>query len=124
MDAPTSDRSADRPADRLIARLQADLREARRARDTHAIAARRTLLAAIQNAEAPAVDTDGAAPPPTVGRLVDVARDVLTDADLDAIVDHEIADRMDTIHQIEPYGRADEVVALQAEIEVIRPYRR
>jgi uncharacterized protein YqeY len=121
--SPPSSPSPIPPADRLVARLKADLLVARKAKDGAAATACRTLLAAVENAEAPPIDTAGAAAPATVGRLVDVARHELTEADLEAIVEHEIADRLDTIEQIAPYDRAAEVDALRAEVAVIERYR-
>lgn len=121
--SPSSSPSSIPPADRLVARLKADLLAARKARDGAAATACRTLLAAVENAEAPAIETGGPAAAATVGRLIDVARHELTEADLAAIVEHEIADRLDTIEQIAPYGRAAEIDVLQAEVAVLERYR-
>jgi uncharacterized protein YqeY len=120
---PPIDPSASRAAADLIGRLEADLRVARKAGDRSATTALRTALAAIANAEAPAVVApDGPADAPTVGRLVDHTRLALSGDDILALIRHEIDDRHDTIAQIEPYGRTTEADALRAEIAVLHQY--
>src|SRR3954452_10036180 len=110
----------------LIARLQTDLLDARKRRDQAATTALRTAMGAISNAEAPALDTVdptsaaiGSAPS---GELVDHQRLALSGADLDAILLAEIADRRDTIAQIQHHGRDAEVEELEAEIAVLERY--
>lgn len=79
----------------LRTRLRSALLEARRARDTVATSAVRTVLAALENAEAVAVDSA-----PAAGAIedsvrgvggTDAPRRVLTDADEQAILEAEIA---------------------------------
>ena len=110
----------------MIARMQADLLDARKRRDPVATSALRTAMAAISNAEAPAVDTvdvtSAAIGSGETGALVDHRRLALSAGELDAILLAEIADRRDTIAQIEPHGRTDEVAELETEISVLERY--
>ena len=79
----------------------------------------RTALAAIANAEAPPAPGAAAAVP---GRLVEHPRLVLSDADLERIVRHEIDDRHDTIAAIGDHDRPSEVDELRAEVSVLERY--
>jgi uncharacterized protein YqeY len=106
--------------DELIERLEADLRVARLAHDRAAVTALRTLLSAIANAEAPAIEH---APTAIVGQLVDHPRLVLTLADIERIVDREIDDRADTVRQYLAHDRVPEADALRAEMVVLERYR-
>lgn len=105
----------------MVERMRADLPEAMKARDASAVLALRTGLAAIANAEAPAMAASVPAEP-VVGQLVEHDRLELTAADVDRILRHEIDDRLDTIAAIEPHGRDDEAGDLRAEIAVLRRY--
>ncbi len=116
----------------VVSRMRADLTAAMRARDAIRVRALRTALAAIANAEAPAVDlTSGAGgaggagsppPPAQVGRLVEHLRLVLGAADIDAVLRDEIDDRHDTIAQLAPHHRDEEIDELRREIGVLEPY--
>jgi uncharacterized protein len=66
----------------LRARLKADLPKAMKARQSNAVTALRTVLAAIDNAEAVEVDTSLV---PLVGISNDVPRKVLTEEDVRAV---------------------------------------
>ncbi len=86
----------------------------------------RTTLAAIANAEAPPppapADAPGLPMAPVVGQLVDHPRLVLSDADLDAILRLEIADRQDTIDRYRVAGRDAEAAPLLEELAILRRY--
>jgi hypothetical protein len=99
--------------------MQADLREAMRARDRQAVVALRTALAALSNAEAPPID---AAPLEVRGNLVQHTRRELSDADVTTILLAQIDDRERTIAEILPYGQDADVAALRAEIATLRGY--
>ncbi len=105
--------------DHLTTRLRSDLSTAMRARDQPAVRAIRTLLAAVANAEAPSIDD---APREVRGELVEHQRRLLTAADLVAIVDHQMADRADTIATYRAHGRDDAADELQREVDVLRSY--
>ena len=92
------------------------------ARDRRLISVLRTTLAAIANAEAQPLDD---LPEPIgSGRLAEYPARLLSTAEIDAIIDAEIADREDTIEQYLAAGRADAADDLRAEIEIIAGYRR
>jgi uncharacterized protein YqeY len=108
----------------LTDRLQAELTRAMKARDKVAVRALRTALAAIANAEAPAVAStsgDGTSlpQPPVVGQLVEHARLVLAEADMVQIVQREIDERHRAITEYEQLGLDDEATELRAEAEVL-----
>jgi len=103
----------------IVARMQADLTVAMKARDRAAVTALRTGMAAIANAEAPPAATASAA---VAGQLVEHARLELTSADVDRILRHEIDDRRDTIATIEQHDRIEEADALRSEIGVLERY--
>jgi uncharacterized protein YqeY len=104
-------------------RLRRALPAAIKARDTAAVAALRSALAAIDNAEA----ADSAqAPPPTVSHAkvagtvpglhaAEVPRRTLTGAQIDAIVRAEITERHAAARDYEHAGRLDHAERLRAE---------
>lgn len=93
--------------------LQAGLRASMRARDAAATRALRSVLAAIANAEA--VTSPVSAPAsdsPIAGAVTglgagDVARRVLTDADVAAILQAEIDERVQAAAEYDRHGRAE-----------------
>lgn len=105
--------------------LQASLRTARRTRDAPATRALRSALTAIANAEAvasPVRDTPSEGP--IAGAVVgvgagDVARRVLTDADIDAIMRAEIDERVAAAAEYERHGQTAPAASLRDEIEVL-----
>jgi hypothetical protein len=108
--------------------LQAALAPAMKARDKSAVAALRGALAAIANAEAVAAPA-GTAPPvgsgPIAGAVTglgpgEVERRELTDTDVVAIVEHEIADRIAHADNYEQLGRAADAAELRAQAEALR----
>ena len=101
--------------DALRQRLQADLMDARMRQDDISLLAIRSLLSALANAEAVPVP-DG--PYRVVEGGADVPRRVLTEAEVDAVVRAEIAERWSAIdvytgHGVEPAALRAEVAALE-----------
>ena len=100
----------------LRARLKAELPKAMKARQSNAVAALRTVLAAIDNAEAVAVDTLLV---PLVGRSNDVPRKVLTEKDIEAILQREVTELCAAVAQYQQIGKVAEAHQLQAGLEVL-----
>lgn len=106
--------------------LRQSLRSAMRARDATAVRALRSTLAAIANAEAVApVATASAQDGPIAGAAAgvgatEVARGVLTDADLEAIVQAEIDERVTAAAEYERLGADDRAAEVRAEADVLQ----
>lgn len=95
--------------------LRRGLTAAMKSRDAVALSAVRSALAAIDNAEAPPLsDFDGAAG--------EVARRDLDDAQMRAIVEAEINDRLGAAREYDMVGRGDAAERSRAEAEVLRAY--
>lgn len=95
-------------------RMQIDLGEAMRARDARRTDVLRRALSLVANAEA--VDpTDHAG-------QVEVARRVLTDDDVRAVVAAEHADLSETAELVRRHGRAAEADELVARAEILAAY--
>lgn len=109
--------------------LRADLVAAMKARQPEAIAALRTAVAAIDNAEAVAApDRPGSAMSEHVagagagGGSTEAARRVLSAADLRAIVQEQIAERLDEADRYDRYGEAGAADRLRREADVLKKY--
>jgi uncharacterized protein YqeY len=100
--------------------LTAGLRQAMLARDAVAIAAIRSLVAAVDNAGAVPLEGLNAT---VVGRSGDVARRVLSADDLAAVLEGEAEERRAAIATYEMGGRGDAADRLRAELRVIDRYR-
>lgn len=108
-------------------RLQAALPAARKARDAAAVAALRSALAAIDNAEA--VPPPASSGPPALNAHVagtagglgagEAARAELTEARMREIVAGEVAERREAAETYEARGRREAAAALRAEAEVL-----
>jgi uncharacterized protein YqeY len=108
----------------LRQRLRAALPAAMKARDRTAVAALRSTLAAIDNAEA----VDGG---PSAGRglaieqspvgvgAAEVARRVLTEAEVERIVRAEVAEREAAARDYDQAGRPEHAEQLRAEAEAL-----
>jgi uncharacterized protein YqeY len=112
-------------ADRLRERLKTSLKVAVKARDTIAIAAIRSALGAIDNAEA--VDPSPHAPGPTRGRIAtarlgvgvgDVARRELSAQEVIEILRAEVSDRYAAAEEYEGLGRTQEASRLRADTAI------
>ncbi|KAA0023632.1 GatB/YqeY domain-containing protein [Antrihabitans cavernicola] len=110
--------------------LRRDLTTAMKAKDRTAVAALRSALAAIDNAEAvpsdslDAVATDGehvAGAHVGLG-AADVARRVLTDGDVRSIIESEVHERDAAAEKYEAMDRADDALRLRSEGDVLRRY--
>jgi hypothetical protein len=87
------------------------------------VAALRTALAAIANAEAPAVPSGWMEP--VVGEQHERPRLVLAESDVRAVVRREIADRHATISELAAGAPAQpEIAVLQAQADVLESYLR
>ncbi|HET6908709.1 MAG TPA: hypothetical protein VFH54_05160 [Mycobacteriales bacterium] len=104
--------------------LRARLTTAMKQRDRDAIRALRSTIAAIDNAEAPALsaeDLKGVAierSPAGVGAR-EVSRITLTASDVEAIVQREIEDRLAAASSYEEAGQAEAATRLRREAEVL-----
>jgi uncharacterized protein len=122
--------SAQLASGRVRTNLRRDLTAALKARDRVAIAALRSALAAIENAEAPSADQSGLT---TVENehiagsvagqgAAEVQRRHLTESDLRAIVETEVHERLVAAAGYEQIGRHDHVQRLRSEVEVLSRY--
>ena len=123
----------------MRASLRDDLKAALKARDHIAVAALRSTLAAIENAEAVPTDhpSDGvtgnehvvtgnehvAGSAAGLGAM-EAARRHLTDAALQSIVENEVRERSVAAAEYERLGRNDFAERLRAEAEVLNRYLR
>lgn len=112
----------------LKERLRADLKTAMRERKTGDVAVIRTLIAAVDNAEAVPTGTDGAATPRSGTRAFgdssgEVARRELDDAELDKVFAREIETRLAAAEDYAQHGRNDDAARLREEAKVIEGYR-
>ncbi|HEX3785163.1 MAG TPA: GatB/YqeY domain-containing protein [Pseudonocardiaceae bacterium] len=120
----------------MRASLHADLTAALKARDRVAVAALRSALAAIDNAEAVPVDPPVAGATGSAHRTgnehvagsaaglgaAEAQRRHLTEADLRSIVEKEIWERSVAVREYERLGRDDLAERLRAESEVLSRY--
>lgn len=112
------------PAQTLRESLRADLKAAMIGRDRDRAAVIRTLIAAIDNAEA--VEASAEQVGESFRQLGDpsgeVARRVLSEADLAAVLEQEAASRVEAAARIRAAGNAAEAARLEAEAAVVRAY--
>jgi len=109
------------------ASIEARLRAALSSRDMVAIAALRSAMSAIANAEAIASAPAGRAPPSSehiAGAVAglgaaEALRRQLTQADIMAIASAEITDRLSAAEQYERLGRSDQSARLRREAAVL-----
>ncbi len=120
-----SHRVGDTPAEALKQRLRGDLKAALTKRDAATAATLRTVIAAIDNAEAPplaersiSAETAAAAAP----RSAEIERLLLSRADLAHILEAEIAERESAAIEMEKLGRSDRAAALRDEALLARRY--
>jgi uncharacterized protein len=109
--------------------LRGDLTAALKARDHVAVAALRSALAAIENAEAVPVERPAASlsgnehfAGSTSPGEVEAVRRELTEADVRSIVEREVRERADAAREYAGLGREDHAQRLRAEAEVLRRY--
>jgi uncharacterized protein YqeY len=114
----------------LRARLRAALPAAMKARDRAAVAALRSALAAIDNAEAVAPEPEpepvGDDSPIAKARVGlgagEAARHELTDDDVAAIVRAEVAERLTSADEYDDHGRDERADRLRAEAAVLQAH--
>ncbi|WP_234391152.1 GatB/YqeY domain-containing protein [Nocardia suismassiliense] len=114
--------STEPSTDPLRARLRAALSVAMKSRDRQAIAALRSTLGAIDNAEAVDVGEHraGAVEGSAVGLgVAEVARRELTEADIEQIVRAEIAERHTVAEEYDGVGRAEQAEELRVQAKVL-----
>lgn len=103
--------------------MKAALVEATRARDRASMTTLRTLLGAIDNAEAvvpdPALPTPSEAPMGTLG-YQDMPRRLLTEEDIRHLLSHEAEERRTSAANYEELGREEEARRLYAEVALIQ----
>lgn len=110
--------------------LREALREALRARQTHAVTVLRETLAALDNAEA----ADASAAPPVQHGVFagsapglgagEVPRRVLSAEAVIALLDREIQERRDAADSYAALGRPDEASTLRHQVDVLTALRR
>jgi uncharacterized protein YqeY len=100
-------------------RLKEDLKQAIRAREKATMATLRTMLAALDNAEAVTLD---ASFQPVVGLNNDVPRKVLREEDFLQVLRMEANGRRSAIATYEALGRVEEAARLRAELAVFARY--
>jgi uncharacterized protein YqeY len=100
-------------------RVKADLKQAIEAREKATMTILRTMLGALDNAEAVTLD---ALPHPVVGWNNDVPRKVLSEEDFLQVLRNEAAGRRSAIATYERLGRAEEAARLRAELAVFARY--
>ncbi|MEY9870804.1 uncharacterized protein YqeY [Streptacidiphilus sp. MAP12-33] len=111
-------------------RLRDALAVAIKGRDRLTTSVLRATLGAIENAEAVPADPAVAGGPgslsiegsPVGVGAAEVARRVLTEDDVRAVVRAEVAERREAVAAYERVGRPDHVERLRAEIEVLAAY--
>ena len=114
----------------MRATLRRDLTAALKARDRVTIAALRSALSAIENAEAPPVDHSGSTGVESehiAGSVVgqdaaEVERRHLSESELRAIVEAEVRERSVAASEYEQLGRDDLAQRLRSEADVLSQY--
>lgn len=114
------------PVDAVKARLRADIRAAMSAKQMSEARVLRTLLAALDNAEAHPVATGHT---PSVeqafgDKSVEVARKVLSSDDVEAVLKAEYDERVTAARELEQHGKVAEARALKAEVALVSRYLR
>lgn len=122
--------SEDTPAEILRVRLRRDLRAAMKAQRREEMAALRSLIAAVDNAESVEPSPQ---PPRTTGayvagsphglRAADAARRSLSERDVQRIIESELWERDAQAERLELLGRTEEASRLRSEAEVILRYQ-
>ena len=103
----------------LVTRLKADLLASMKARDSVRVATLRTMLSALDNAGAVAVDTDFV---PVAGVTPDVPRRELSEHQQLDILRAERDSRHKAVAQYEQMNRTEVVARLRAEVAVFVEY--
>ena len=108
------------PSQFLRGRLTADLTAAMKARQPTAVSTLRSLMAAIDNAEAVPIS---AAPAAVNGLSRDVPRKVLSDSDIQAILVREAYECRKALGDYERLGQVEAAAAMRVALDLIEGYR-
>jgi len=103
-------------------RLRADLKAALQARETGKVRVLRTLIAALDNAEAVEVEQTPYRPRAFGDASGEVARRQLDDEAIEALLATEAAGRLAAAADYERHGRAEEAAALREEAALVASY--
>lgn len=125
-DTPPIPNSLNDAAEHLKARLRTDLRAAMRERVTTEISVLRALIAAIDNAQAAPI---GEAHQRYVelrfgDRSAETPRLCLSGADVDALLEREVREKLDAAEQFDRLGQGEHAAALRAHADIVARYRR
>ena len=102
--------------------MKVDLRQAMKARDTERVTTLRSVLGAIDNAEAVPITAVSASVEPVVGKSNDVPRKLLSTEDIRQIVAHEIAERQHAGQTYAALGQSAEAERLQTAAALLATY--
>lgn len=108
------------PANDMKERLRADLRAAMKDRRLAEVKVLRALIAALDNAEAPAGPAANA--PWSGDGPTEIARLILSDADVQRAIGAELGEREQAVIELERVGRAEHAETVRAEALVVRRY--
>lgn len=106
----------------MKARLRTDLRHALKEKDGPRAAVLRSLVAALDSAEAPAIAAGPSSGQDFRSGTAEAERLVLDDTDVRRILTMEIEEREDAAAQFERLGQTDRAVALRLEAMLVRQY--
>jgi uncharacterized protein len=108
----------------LKAQLSADLRAAMLARDKRLVAVLRVVFAALDNAEAQAIEdrTRNLYRIDFASGAAEVARRAIEDDEVEAILAEEISARRAAARDMDSLGRADRAAELNAEADIVARY--
>jgi uncharacterized protein len=123
--------SEELPVDVLRTHLRQDLRDAMKARRREDVAALRTLIAAIDNAEAGGViaptsgqsSTEHVAGATTGAGSSEADRRSISPAELRAILDREIEEIEEHVTRYEKLGKSEDAASLRIQLNVLARYR-
>jgi len=107
------------PQTPVRARLKDGLKTAMKARQSAIVSILRTVLAAIDNAEAVELPTNFV---PVMGQSNDVPRKVLTETQMRDILHNEIAALQSAIAEYERLGKTQEATTLCEQLDALRQY--
>jgi len=102
--------------------LKIDLRGAMKARATEDVATLRSVLAAIDNAEAVPVAPTSSSVEPVIGKSADVPRKLLSAADIRQIVQDEVDERRHASETYRQIGERAEAERLQRAADLLAAY--
>ena len=106
----------------LREQMKADLRQAIKARHSATVATLRTVLAAIDNAEAVPVTTPTMPVEPVLGHRTEVPRKLLSADDIQQIIQREVDERRAASLKYANLGQTGEAERLQTAATLIEAY--